>query len=135
MAYAEQSYYETQYLGNLIPAEDFPRLAQRASDYLDYITMGRAQKAGELPALQKACCALAEQYLAVERSTARSAAQEGEVASETVGPWSRTYRSAGETSREIEAQLRQTAALYLAGTGLMSRAMGRGCHGCGCPTP
>lgn len=142
MAYADYEYYKDTYLGTSIKEADFPRLALRASSFLDYYTQGRAAQNVDLDALKMACCAVAEQYQYVD--TAQSLAQksltasletDGELQSQTVGSWSKTYRSGGETAQQAataaqtaQASLSAAAMQYLAGTGLLYR--GRGC-GCG----
>ena len=41
MSYADYAYYTDSYGGKAIKQEDFPRLAAKASAYLDNITFGR----------------------------------------------------------------------------------------------
>ena len=41
MAYSTFTFYEQIYHGNVVPAEDFDRIADRASDFLDMITFDR----------------------------------------------------------------------------------------------
>ena len=41
MAYTTFTFYENTYHGNVVPAEDFDRIADRASDFLDVITFDR----------------------------------------------------------------------------------------------
>ena len=115
MAYADYEYYKDTYLGTAIKEADFPRLALRASSFLDYYTQGRAAQNVDLDALKMACCAVAEQYQYVD--TAQSLAQksltasletDGELQSQTVGSWSKTYRSGGETAQQA-ATAAQTA--------------------------
>lgn len=146
MAYADYEYYKDTYLGTAIKEADFPRLALRASSFLDYYTQGRAAQNVDLDALKMACCAVAEQYQYVD--TAQSLAQksltasletDGELQSQTVGSWSKTYRSGGETAQQAataaqtaQVSLAAAAMQYLAGTGLLYR--GRGC-GCGYVPP
>lgn len=141
MAYADYEYYKDTYLGTAIKEADFPRLALRASSFLDYYTQGRAAQNADLDALKMACCAVAEQYQYVD--TAQSLAQksltasletDGELQSQTVGSWSKTYRSGGESAQQAaesaqtaEAMLASIAQRYLAGTGLLYR--GRCCCG------
>lgn len=113
--YADYEYYAAVYGGALGQA-DFERHARRAAAYLDQITFGRAARVTDGPArarLRDACCAVIDEC-------AREA-QGGEVASETVGKWSRTYQASGRTAagRRYDA-----AALYLAGTGLLYRGCG-----------
>ena len=141
MAYADYEYYKDTYLGNLITEEDFPRLSLRASSFLDYYTQGRAAKNADLDALKMACCAVAEQYQAIDAAQALankslSAAisdSSGELQSQTVGSWSKTYRSGGDSAAQASAaassarNLLSVAAMqYLSGTNLLYR--GR----CGC---
>lgn len=141
MAYANYEYYTSTYLGTAIKEDDFPRLSMRASSFLDYYTQGRAAQNADLDALKMACCAVAEQYQYVD--TAQSLAQksltasletDGELQSQTVGSWSKTYRSGGESAQQAaesaqtaEAMLASIAQRYLAGTGLLYR--GRCCCG------
>ena len=41
MAYADYEFYTTSYFGSVVPETDFPRLAERASDFVDTMTLGR----------------------------------------------------------------------------------------------
>ena len=41
MAYSTFTFYEQIYHGNVVPAEDFDRIADRASDFLNMITFDR----------------------------------------------------------------------------------------------
>ena len=141
MAYADYAYYTNTYLGTAIAEDEFPRLSLRASTFLDYYTQGRASKNSTLDALKMACCAIAEQYQAIETAqalaqkslfTALNSAGSGELQSQTVGGWSKTYRSGGESaaqaisaSQTSKEALSAVAQQYLATTGLLYR--GRGC--------
>ena len=144
MAYADYTYYTDTYLGTAVKESDFPRLALRASSYLDYYTMGKAAKNAGLDALEMACCALAEQIQTIEAAQALaqravSASSEsggaGELQSQSVGSWSKTYRSGGESAQQAltaaqtaKAALASAANQYLAGTGLLYRG-----GACKCP--
>lgn len=141
MAYADYEYYTTTYLGTAIKEDDFPRLSLRASSFLDYYTQGRAAKNADLDVLKMACCAVAEQYQYID--TAQALAQKslsaslesgesGELQSQTVGSWSKTYRSGGDSAQQAlssmqaaKASLASIVQQYLAGTSLLYR--GRGC--------
>lgn len=145
MAYADYEYYTNTYFGTAITEEEFPKLAARASTFLDYYTQGRASHNPELDALKMACCALSEQYKTID--TAQMLAQKSlsysmesngpEAASETVGSWSKSYRSGGESAAAAVASAENTkqelaniVKLYLAGTGLLYR--GGRCGTCRC---
>lgn len=139
MAYADYEYYTTTYLGTAIKENDFQRLSLRASSFLDYYTQGRAAQNPDLDALKMACCAVAEQYQYIDaaqslakKSLSASLESEGELQSQTVGSWSKTYRSGGDSAQQAlssvqtaQASLGAIAQQYLAGTGLLYR--GRGC--------
>lgn len=128
MAYADYGYYTEVFRGNSVSAEAFDRLAERASEYIDYLTNGKA--CASFPEVKKACCALAEVELANERAkeaVASAAASDG-LASESVGSWSRSYHSAATlASQSVEAtdalsrQMYNVAFRYLAHTGLLYR--------------
>ena len=144
MAYADYAYYTTAYLGTTISEADFPRLSLRASSYLDYYTQGRAGENPELDALKMACCAVSEQMqladiaqetAAKSLSASLSSAGSGELQSQSVGSWSKTYRSGGESAQQAltaaqtaKAALTSAANQYLAGTGLLYRG-----GACKCP--
>lgn len=143
MVYADYTYYSDTYMGN-VKEEDFPRLAVRASSFLDYYTQGRSAKNADLEALKMACCALVDQYQLIEQAQALSAknlsasiaASGSELQSETVGGYSRTFRSgvdtalaALQTTDGAKRLLAATASEYLAYTGLLYRG------GCPCTRP
>lgn len=141
MAYADYEYYKTAYLGTAIKEVDFSRLSLRASTFLDYYTQGRASENADLDALKMACCAIAEQYQYIDTaqalaqkslSASLASGESGELQSQTVGSWSKTYRSGGDSAEQAlssvqaaKASLATIAQQYLAGTGLLYR--GRGC--------
>ena len=59
MVYADYDYYSNVYLGTAISSDDFPRLAMRASAFLDYATQGRVAQHAAWDAVPMACCAVA----------------------------------------------------------------------------
>ena len=125
MVYADFEFYTIEYLGSELDETAFNQNAVRASSYLDYITMGKAEENAGLYALKMACCALAEQYQLFITAQKRASSESGEVQSETVGSWSKSYRSGSETMETSKAQMAVIANQYLAHTGLLYR--GRGC--------
>lgn len=141
MVYADYEYYKNVYFGTAIKEDDFKRLSMRASAYIDYYTQGRAEKHAELDAVKMCCCDLAEQYQVIEnaqalaqKSLAYSMESTGpEASSESVGSWSKSYRSGGESAAQYSAaadnskqMLASVVRQYLAGTGLLYRG-GRCC--------
>lgn len=136
MAYANYEFYKATYMGTAINETDFPRMALRASSFLDYYTQGRAAQNVALEALKMACCALAEQYQLIDtaqelanKSLSAGAESSGaELQSQTVGSWSKSYRSGGDSAASAMAalntanqRLAEIAHQYLAGTGLLYR--------------
>ena len=70
MAYADYKFY-TESFGNVVPEADFPRLAERASDFVDLMTSDRL--ANGLPTdersqkrIKKAVCSLSEKMYQIE---------------------------------------------------------------------
>lgn len=71
MAYADYEFYTTSYFGSVVPETDFPRLAERASDFVDTMTFNRLVDG--LPTdersqkrIKKAICSLAELMYQIE---------------------------------------------------------------------
>lgn len=120
--YADYAYYTDTYCGNTLDADEFARASVRASSFLDYFTRGKA-KDYEGEEVKMCCCALAEQYQIIEQATAQSI--KGEVQSESVGSWSKTYRSGAEVSSAAKAALADIARQYLSNTGLLYRGGAR----------
>ena len=71
MAYTDYEFYTTSYFGSVVPETDFPRLAEKASDFIDTITFNRLVDG--LPTnersqkrIKKAVCSLAELMYQIE---------------------------------------------------------------------
>lgn len=107
MAYTDFEFYATTYHGNVVPEADFPRIADRASDFLDVITFDRLVDG--LPSdertatkVQKAVCAVSDKLYELELADkqALSAATGGASSGESGGATSGviTSRSAGSES-------------------------------------
>lgn len=67
MAYADLDFYKNTYFGNVVPDADFPRMSERASDYIDQITFcrlvdGLPDDERQQNRIKKAVCAVAEKY-------------------------------------------------------------------------
>ena len=130
MAYADYEFYTTSYFGSVVPETDFPRLAERASDFVDTMTFDRlvdglpenehAQKR-----IKKAVCSLAELMYQIElaEKNATNAAASG--ASTTIGSGGSTtgivtsVSSGSEsisyaTPQQIGASAKEWSAVYTA---------------------
>lgn len=117
MAYTDFTFYENTYHGNVISADDFERIADRASDFLDVITFDRLIDG--LPdderaktKVQKAVCAVAEKLYELElaekqanaaalsgvSSGTSGGATSGVIASRSAGSESISYASLSDTA-------------------------------------
>ena len=90
MAYADYEFYTTSYFGSVVPEADFPRLAERASDFVDTMTFGRLVDG--LPTnersqkrIKKAVCSLAEKMYQIELAEKNAANAAASGASTTIG--------------------------------------------------
>lgn len=130
MAYADYEFYTTSYFGSVVPETDFPRLAERASDFIDTMTFDRLVDG--LPAnersqkrIKKAVCSLAELMYQIElaEKNATNAAASG--ASTTIGSGGSTtgivtsVSSGSEsisyaTPQQIGASAKEWSAVYTA---------------------
>lgn len=95
----DYDYYRTVYLGQDIPQCEFDRLALRASEYVD--SMVAVDQRGT-DNYMKAVCAVAEAWRTNESG--------GELQSQTVGSWSRTYATTGKSG---ERRLYDAARRYI----------------------
>lgn len=115
MAYTDFTFYENTYHGNVIPADDFERIADRASDFLDVITFDRLVDG--LPdderaktKVQKAVCAVSDKLYELElaekqalsaaagsaSSSGSGGATSGVITSKSAGSESISYASPSE---------------------------------------
>ena len=90
MAYADYEFYTTSYFGSVVPETDFPRLAERASDFVDTMTFDRLVDG--LPAnersqkrIKKAVCSLAELMYQIELAEKNAANAAASGTSTTIG--------------------------------------------------
>ena len=136
--YASYEFYHSHYYNNILTEVDFNRLATRASDYIDRITNFKAAgyaesaPAAKRDVLAKCCCELAEQYQEIEGAQSFARSSEGNLQSESVGSYSRSFRSGAERIAEENARLYGIAEMYLAHTGLLYRGVGCCVHTAHC---
>jgi len=116
--YADYDFYLNAYYGDAIAEEDFPRLSERASDYIRAATGGISDTVDgpQLEAVKKASCAVAEVLLDESIMTAALYSGGQAVSSETVGGWSRSFRGPALSAAEVEfnnGRKRDALILYL----------------------
>lgn len=124
MAYADFTYYQNTYLGDVITdSAAFDRLSLRASTIIDRITFGRAAPIVEagtdtetIDKIQMATCAIAEEI----QKTNESGGNAG-IASESVGSHSVSYIQTQETKLSPRAKYEAVAKDYLWDTYLLFR--------------
>lgn len=71
MAYADYEFYTTSYFGSVVPESDFPRLTERASDFVDTMTFDRLvdglpENERSQKRIKKAVCSLTELMYQIE---------------------------------------------------------------------
>lgn len=131
MAYADYNYYVNTYLGDAIGAEDFPRLARRASEEINAHTLHRAR--GYFCArphdrlIRDATCAVAEVVQQSERGNPYYSSEKP-VQTEIIGRHHITYDISGNTSNlsgqaAVDLAIRSTIIRYLGHTGLLYRGV------------
>ena len=130
MAYADYEFYTTSYFGSAVPEADFPRLAERASDFIDAMTFDRLVDG--LPAnersqkrIRKAVCSLAELMYQIELAEKNAANAAASGTSTTIGAGGSatgivTSVSSGSesisyaTPQQIGASAKEWSAVYAA---------------------
>jgi hypothetical protein len=90
MAYADYDFYTTSFFGSVVPETDFPRLAERSSDFVDTMTFDRLMDG--LPTdersqkrIKKAICSLAEKMYQIELAEKNAANAAASGVSTTIG--------------------------------------------------
>lgn len=130
MAYVDYDWYKTKYYGNVIASDDFPRLAERASEKLDALTFYRL--VDNFPSdervsvkVKNAVCAMAELIGDAEKASANIRSAGGGVKSVSSGSESITYAdvntsaSVADFNKMLYAKVKE----YLSGTGLLYAGM------------
>lgn len=123
-AYVDYTYYTTTYGGSAISSAEFTAYANRASAYIDYITMDRAvslmslvspspEETATMAKVKNAVCAVADQLKSYD------GAGGGSISSESVGSHSVSYATADR--KVYAANVSNAAEIYLAHSGLMFR--------------
>lgn len=144
MAYTDYAFYTNEYYGDVVPENDFPKYADRASDRIDTITFDRL--ADGLPSdsrankkVQKAVCSVAEALYQIDsikntllNNLGTVETEDGKITGKTVssvtaGSESITYSTGtSDASKTVYAQacmdkkvenilIRQNAGQYLYG--------------------
>lgn len=129
MAYADYDFYTTSYFGSVVPETDFPRLAERASDFVDTMTFdklvdGLPTNERSQKRIKKAVCSLTELMYQIELAEKNAINQASAGAADTnVGHKSTgivTSVSSGSesisyaTPQQIGASAKEWSAVYAA---------------------
>lgn len=115
MISVEYAFYQDTYGGNKIAEEAFPRMAARAAEYVDLVTMGRAERCSCPDKIQRAVCAVAEAWQLNE--------QGGGIASEENDGLRVNYVAGVSRAKTDDERLYEAACRHLALTGLLYRGM------------
>ena len=132
--YADYSYYQSAFGGNIIPEADFSRCALLATVYINRVTFGRIDADNVDEKIKMACCSAAEVYFSSGQTTIK--AMSG-ISSETVGSYSVSYSTnSAEVRKSSEQAVYNAVKDWLGDTGLMYRGVDNGneccMHGCSC---
>lgn len=126
MAYCDYEFYKNKYFGNVITEADFPRLIDRASTKLDYLTLNNISMNDILDdelreRIQKAACSLAEKMYDIENANATIRENGGlAVSSVSSGSESISYKvDAAISEKEQNKAYYELVREYLHGTGLL----------------
>lgn len=115
--YAEREFYTSVYRGDVIPSDKHAKFNQKASVYIDYITLNRVKKLETIPDEVKfATCSVMDYMYQLTNGTGLLPLQNK--TSESVGDYSVSYE---QSNKEIETLYYRAAKEYLAHTGLMYR--------------
>lgn len=115
--YAEREFYTSVYRGDVIPSDKHDKFNQKASVYIDYITLNRVKKLETIPDEVKfATCSVMDYMYQLTNGTGLLPLQNK--TSESVGDYSVSYK---QSNKEIETLYYRAAKEYLAHTGLMYR--------------
>lgn len=109
--YADYNYYTDVLKLNKLNENDFNIYAEKASDYMDYITLRRVQQRSDDGRVKKCCCYIAE--IMKKHSNGKS------ITTEKSGNWSASYNNVSKVS-----ELNECTYVYLAPMGLMYRGIG-----------
>lgn len=118
MAYADYGFYTDFYKGTLTE-DEFHQMESRADAYLDYLTGNRLKQNPEAitKEVKMAVCAVLE-----ELNRQEYIGKEGRISSFTNDGYTE-HLSYGNDNRSNPRRLKETAMMYLSGTGLLYRGV------------
>ena len=118
---ATYEFYQTEYYGKLLSAEEFPEYATRADAWLSELTFDRYASPdlseSQIQAVKMSECAVAEICYELQAEPV----SDPSISKETVGSHSVTYRTEAEAASGLAARIYDAAARYLMTTGLLYR--------------
>ena len=134
--FVDYEFYTSEYGGKL-SEEDFTIYANRASYYIDSLTLNKASKYLETTTLEASedgvrkkiemACSVVADVLAKSDMTQEMSGMSGASGtiyqSETVGAHSVAYRTGFEIDKALKEQINGILGVYLAGTGLLYRGI------------
>lgn len=127
MAYADYLFYTTTFFGTAIAETDFPRLALRASTFIDRVTFARATDETDEDNINKiklAMCAVAEELRNQDLNAGADA-----ITSESQGQYSVSYATNSSRAQSNTTKLMSAAREWLDGTYLMFAGFNSGEYG------
>lgn len=109
--YADYQYYSDNLKLSKLKEQEYYEYAEKASAYIDYITLGRAISYKDNDNVKKCCCYIAEIFKRYKAGKV--------ISSEKSGNWSASYNNTSKAS-----ELSECVKIYLAPLGLLYRGIG-----------
>lgn len=132
MSYTTFDFYKNTYFGSSIAEKDFPRVSERASEYVDHLTFNRIDEENlqkYTVQIQKLCCSIADFLNDIDIYNVSISNNDDNriLSSKTVGSISVTYASKVSyvesyitDNSKIDIHIYELASRYLADTGLLN---------------
>ena len=118
---ATYDFYQTEYFGKLLSAEEFPKCATKADDFLRLLTYNQYcspnLSAHQLQMVKLCECAIADLYFQLKTGALKNSS----FSKETVGSHSVTYRDPSDIALIFSVEVQKAGYRYLLTTGLLYR--------------
>ena len=115
--YVDFDFYEAEYEGKIVEADNFGFYSRKASQIIKQYTCGNVPD--EVPESVKFCCCELSELL---YKSDKSSSSQG-VTSEKVGDWSASYESGESQQKALSSKIRSVVYSWLADTGLLYRGV------------
>lgn len=118
--YADLVFYKNDFYGNTIPDNEFDMYSDKASEYIDTYTFGRAKSVSDdaaMAQIKKATCKIAEDLYYQQQFIIES--KSGAISSISCGSETISFNNYNQAGTDITNTIRNELSLYLGNTGLL----------------